>query len=267
MRNLISLFISAVMIFGFTAALRAEPAVTASAPADAKSEWEIEKITLHRDDGTGEPGEETAFFYPEDHAHHVIARFKSLRFGLIQPTIRFISVNTAAGRDTLIVESKSDTALVGNEFKGALTLKKDFPVGYYRFELDINGKPATAGNYCVMEKPENFRIYEYSLHLPDKDGDLGDEVKSFKTANRHLYLSVRTSGIKPGTLLKWIWRGLDTEKGSGEVTTAEGRITDVGIFNLRPDLTLEKNLPAGSYSLEMFLDGKEVGSFPFSIAN
>ncbi len=265
MRNLILIILSATLVFGFTSGIRAETMAPASASADAKSEWEIEKITLHRDDGNGEPGEETAFFYPEDHAHHVVARFKSLRFGLIQPTIRFISVNTAAGRNKLIVESKSDTALVGNEFKGSLTLKKDFPVGYYRFELDINGKPVTAGNYCVMEKPENFRIYGYSLHLPDKDGDIGDEVNLFKTANRHLYLSVRTSGLKPGTLLKWIWRGLETEKGSGEVTTAEGRIEDVGVFNLTPDLTLEKPLPVGTYRLEMLFDGKEVASFPFNI--
>lgn len=262
MRRLKPVFLFLLTLVFSACHLYAEPA---SAPADAASEWELEKITLHRDDGSGDIGEETTYFHPEDHAHYVLARFKSMRVGLIQPTVRFISVNTAAGRDQLIVESKSPTSLIGNEFKGSLKLERDFPVGYYRFELDINGKPVTAGNYCVMENPANFKLYEYSLHLPDKDGELGEEVKTFTQQNRHLYLSVRTSGIKPGTQLKWIWRGLETEKGSGEVTSAEGRITDVGIFNLSPDLTLENPLPAGSYSLEMYLDGSPVASFPFRV--
>lgn len=262
MRRVFAIFVFLLQLCTPVVQVCAEPA---SAAADAAEEWEIEKITLLRDDGNGKTGEETAYFHPEDHVHHVLVQFKSLRFGLIKPTARFISVNTSAGRNLLIAESKSDTALFGNEYKGSLTLERDFPVGYYRFELDINGKPVTTRPYCVMENPANFTIYGYSLHIPDTNGELGEEVKAFHKAHRQLYLSVRTSGIKPGTLLKWIWRGLETEKGSGEVTSAEGRITDVGVFNLSPDLNVENPLPAGTYSLEMYLDGNQVGSFPFSI--
>ncbi|HOT29313.1 MAG TPA: hypothetical protein PLU72_14090 [Candidatus Ozemobacteraceae bacterium] len=234
-------------------------------PAEAEAEWEVEKIVLHRDNGKGEAGDETSWFYPSDHVHHVLVRFKSLKVGLLKPVAKFISVNTAAGRDLVIAESPSETALVGNEYKGSLTLERDFPVGYYRFELAINGKPVAATNYCVMDKPADFKIYDYSLHLPDTDGELGEEVKGFTTANRHLYLSVRTSGIVPGTRLKWIWRALETEKGPGEITSAEGLLQEVGIFNLSPDLRLENPLPVGSYSLEMYLDGTPIASFPFGV--
>lgn len=237
----------------------------APVPAEAASEWEIEKIVLYRDNGKGEAGDETSWFYPADHVHHILVRFKSLEIGPLKPVAKFISVNTAAGRNLLIAESPSETALVGNEYKGSLTLERDFPVGYYRFELEINGKPVTALNYCVMDKPADFKIYEYSLHLPDKDGELGEEVKAFTTANRHLYLSVRTSGIVPGTRLKWVWRALETEKGPGEITTAEGRLQEIGIFNLSPDLRLENPLPVGSYSLDMYLDDNPIASFPFGI--
>lgn len=237
----------------------------ASPTAEASSEWEVEKIVLYRDNGQGEAGDETSWFSPADHVHHVLVRFKSLKIGPLKPVAKFISVNTAAGSNLLIAESPSETALVGNEYKGSLTLERDFPVGYYRFELEINGKPVAAANYCVMDKPADFKIYEYSLHLPDKDGELGEEVKAFTTANRHLYLSVRTSGIVPDTQLKWIWRALETEKGPGEITSAEGRLKEVGIFNLSPDLRLENPLPIGSYSLEMYLDDSPIASFPFRI--
>lgn len=255
-----------------TVAGRATPLLLASAlfccaaTARAEGDWKVEKIELRTDDGKGGAGPVVKWFAPEDRTQYVVVKFASIKVGALKPVALFTAVSTAAGENVTVSKSEGGTALVGNEFYGKVKLPRDWPFGVYRFDLLMGAQKVASQTYHVIASPKTFKVNGFELCTRDAKGVAGPRVASFKTTDASLCMRVFTNGVAPGTKLKWIWKAVKTAI-SGEETIQEigGTVEELGSYTLEPGIKFDGGLPVGQFRLELYLDGKQQGAFPFEV--
>jgi hypothetical protein len=62
----------------------------------------------------------------------------------------FTAVDTTAGKDIKITEVNTNVT-VANHLNANLSLNKDFPVGSYKADISVDGKPLGTIEYTVAE--------------------------------------------------------------------------------------------------------------------
>src|SRR2546422_643676 len=97
----------------------------------------ISKVTMARDNGSGDPGDETNTFKPSDHIVHCLATLRNPKEGT---KIKFSwwIVDAEGSKNELIKEIDYTT---GTEkvVHGHLSLPRDWPKGKYKCDVYVDG--------------------------------------------------------------------------------------------------------------------------------
>lgn len=113
----------------------------------------IESVTL-RADADGQPGEVVEVFIPTDQKQHFDIKLDELTVGNHDFKVEFWSVDTTAGQNIRITDFTSN-ALVANTINANISLPRAWPVGQYRLDVTMDGKPVGSYEYEVAEpEPE-----------------------------------------------------------------------------------------------------------------
>jgi hypothetical protein len=107
----------------------------------------VESITLMRDDGSGKAGETVESLKPSDRQFHAAIHLERGDDAKVKADL--IAVDTPAGKDVPVLSQDYDVTGIENIVNINFSLPNDWPVGLYKIDISINGKP---------EKSKEFRI-------------------------------------------------------------------------------------------------------------
>lgn len=110
----------------------------------------ISGVTMYRDDGSGQPGDEVTVFRPADRVMHFEATARGLKTGQ-QVKLVFTAVDTTAGKNIDIAEAETGKVLVADQITGQVSLTEDWPVGSYRMDIYVDGDLVYSWDYRVEE--------------------------------------------------------------------------------------------------------------------
>lgn len=119
-----------------------------SAEADLGSGIAIDKIHMAKDDGNGDPGDETDSFDPGDRTLHCVATLKQAKSGT-QMKFSWWIVDADGSQNQKIKEINYKTRALENVVHGHLTLPQDWPTGKYKVEVYVNGDLDKTAFYSV----------------------------------------------------------------------------------------------------------------------
>ena len=247
------------------AAAVALTALFATAPRDARAEISIKKITLHKDNGTGERGEEVKTFRPSDHRIFVHVELTGLQVGKTQVHWVFIGAHTSAGDKVSITEA-SMTALIANEIDGSVKLDHDWPVGSYRAVLFVNGQMLKAIDYIITPLPADLAMSPIVLLRDDGKGKQL-EVKRFEKGDLVMNFAARSKGLPLGATFRWSYTALDTTAGKNiAIASANMKVDDPAETTLTGNLSHDSGVwPHGTYRVELFMGDKRIQSADFLV--
>ena len=119
-----------------------------SATADPGSTGAIDDLHMAKDDGKGDPGEETNAFSPGDRTIHCVAKLADGKAGTKMKFSWFI-VDAGGSTNEKIKDIDYTTRGLENIVHGHLTLPQDWPIGKYRVEVFVNGNLEKTARYSV----------------------------------------------------------------------------------------------------------------------
>jgi hypothetical protein len=122
---------------------------TASTDADLGSGAAIKEIHMAKDDGNGDPGDETDSFAPGDRTVHCVATLRQAKSGTAMKFAWWI-VDADGSRNQKIKEINYNTRALENVVHGHLTLPQDWPVGKYKVQVYVNGDLDKTAFYAVQ---------------------------------------------------------------------------------------------------------------------
>lgn len=108
----------------------------------------ISKITMAKDNGNGDPGDETNTFRASDHTVHCLATLRNPKEGT---KIKFSwwIVDAQGSKNELIKEIDYTTGPNNNVVHGHLSLPRDWPKGKYKCDVYVDGKLEKTFEYYV----------------------------------------------------------------------------------------------------------------------
>ena len=120
-----------------------------STEVDLGSGNSINEVHMAKDNGNGDPGDETDTFAPDDRTVHCIATLKQAKSGT---QIRFAwwIVDADNTQNHKIREIDYKTAALENVVHAHLTLPQDWPKGKYKVQVYINGDLDKTAFYSVQ---------------------------------------------------------------------------------------------------------------------
>jgi hypothetical protein len=98
----------------------------------------ISKVTMAKDNGRGDPGDETNTFHPDDHKIHCLVTLKDPKEG-IKVTFIWWIVDAGGTKDEKLKTLDYTTESNVNVVHGNLSSTRDWPTGKYKVETQING--------------------------------------------------------------------------------------------------------------------------------
>ncbi len=98
----------------------------------------INEIHMAKDDGNGDPGDQTDSFAPGDRTIHCVAKLKQAKSGTAMKFSWWI-VDADGSKNQKIKEIDYKTHALENVVHGHLTLPQDWPVGKYKVQIYVNG--------------------------------------------------------------------------------------------------------------------------------
>lgn len=108
----------------------------------------ISKITMAKDNGSGDPGDETNTFHPGDHKIHCLVTLKDPKEG-IKVTFVWWIVDAGGTKDEKLKTLDYTTDSNVNIVHGNLSSTRDWPSGKYKVEAQINGNTEKTVNFTV----------------------------------------------------------------------------------------------------------------------
>lgn len=94
----------------------------------------------------------------------------------------------------------------------------------------------------------------------NQDGSVASISTLFKP-NETIYVSVQTTGDAPGTIsVKWMYQGRVIDEPTKQVDPSGPTSTSFQLQNAA-------RFPEGDYAVEIFINGEQVGSRTFKVAN
>lgn len=135
-------------------AVSTEEGMAAETPAaneeSSSAMVKMDSTKLLQDNGSGEAGDEVASFKASDHKQYFVVQLSDFLKTGSEVKWVFTAVDTTAGKNVNITEVNT-TVVVGNVLNANLSLDKDFPVGSYKADITVDGKPLGSIEYSVTE--------------------------------------------------------------------------------------------------------------------
>ena len=111
----------------------------------------IDSYKLLKDDGNGQAGDEVQSFTVADQKQYFDVQLTDfLKTGSVVKWV-FTAVDTSGGKNITITEVNTKV-FVANRLTANLSLGTDFPVGKYKADITVDGKPLGTIEYLVTEK-------------------------------------------------------------------------------------------------------------------
>lgn len=123
-------------------------ATESSAASDPTSTGAIEELHMAKDNGNGDPGDETSAFSPGDRTIHCVAKLAAAKAGTKMKFSWFI-VDAGGSKNEKIREIDYTTRALENIVHGHLTLPQNWPSGKYKVEVSVNGNLEKTAQYSV----------------------------------------------------------------------------------------------------------------------
>jgi hypothetical protein len=120
-----------------------------STDVDLGSGAAIKDIHMAKDDGNGDPGDETDTFSPGDRTIHCVTTLKQAKSGTEMKFAWWI-VDADGSKNQKIKEINYKTHALENVVHGHLTLPQDWPQGKYKVQLYVNGELDRTVFYSVQ---------------------------------------------------------------------------------------------------------------------
>lgn len=108
----------------------------------------ISKVTMFRDDGSGQPGDQVTAFKPSDRVMHFLAEAQGVQPGQSVRLV-FTAVDTTAGKDLKVAEADTGKVFVADQITGQVSLDRDWPVGSYKMDIYVDGSLVYTWDYTV----------------------------------------------------------------------------------------------------------------------
>ena len=109
-----------------------------STDSDLGSGLAIKEIHMAKDNGNGQPGDETDSFEPGDRTIHCVTTLKTAKSGT-QMKFSWWIVDADGTKNQKIKDIDYSTRALENIVHGHLTLPQDWPVGKYKVQIYVNG--------------------------------------------------------------------------------------------------------------------------------
>ena len=116
---------------------------------DSGSGVNVDSITLAKDDGSGDEGEEVSMFEPSDNPQHFVVDLSAAKSGTNVKAEWYI-VNAGGQKNQKFLELEKVTRGLENKVDFTASLKQPWPPGDYRIDILINGRKASSMNYKVV---------------------------------------------------------------------------------------------------------------------
>lgn len=110
----------------------------AGTEADLGSGDIIKELHMAKDDGNGDPGDETDSFAPGDRTVHCVATLKDAKSGT-KMRFSWWAVDVEDTQNKKIQEINYSTKALENVIHGHLTYPQDWPTGKYKVQVYVNG--------------------------------------------------------------------------------------------------------------------------------
>lgn len=125
-----------------------ESAESDTSASDSTSTGAISDLHMAKDDGKGDPGEETSVFSAKDRTVHSVAKLKEPKSGT---KIKFSwwIVDAEDTKNQKLRDIEYTTRAFDNIVQGHLTAPRDWPPGKYKVEVYVNDN---------LEKTVNFTV-------------------------------------------------------------------------------------------------------------
>ncbi len=107
----------------------------------------IKEIHMAKDN-SGQPGDKTDTFSPEDHTVHCVATLKTAKSGT-EMRFSWWIVDADGTQNKKIKDIDYTTSTLENIIHGHLTLPQDWPKGAYKVQVYVNGDLDRTVNYRV----------------------------------------------------------------------------------------------------------------------
>jgi hypothetical protein len=109
----------------------------------------IKEIHMAKDDGNGNPGDETDSFAPGDRTIHCVASLKQAKSGTDMRFSWWI-VDADGSKNQKVKDIDYKTRALENIVHGHLTLPQDWPVGKYKVQIYVNGDLDKTAFYSIQ---------------------------------------------------------------------------------------------------------------------
>ncbi|MGH9906383.1 MAG: hypothetical protein ACRD8U_12470 [Pyrinomonadaceae bacterium] len=121
---------------------------TANENTAGSSSAVITEINMARDDGKGDPGNESGEFSPSDRTIHCVVRLTDAKAGT-KMTFSWWVVDADNTQNEKIKDIEYTTRALENVVHSHLTLPQDWPKGKYKVEVYVNGNLEKTIGYMV----------------------------------------------------------------------------------------------------------------------
>ncbi|MFZ0064513.1 MAG: hypothetical protein WAL47_20970 [Pyrinomonadaceae bacterium] len=109
----------------------------------------LTEVHMARDNGKGDPGEETDIFTAKDRTIHCVTTLKDAKSGT-QMKFSWYVVEAEGGNNEKIRDIDYTTRALENVVHGHLIAPRDWPVGKYKVEVYVNGNLENTVPYTVQ---------------------------------------------------------------------------------------------------------------------
>jgi len=222
-------------------------------------------IVLHLDDGNEEPGTETESFLSHQKVIHM-ACTADVDLKDVETTWKLTGVDTTEGKDMEVLTLTNK--MTGKGFTAMFKVPHVWPVGDYRIDLAINGKPTASRDFKIESDGKAHHavgITELTLYR-DLDGESGKKVDTFVPSDRQMHFSASTIGAHPKPVkVKWSFLKRDPS-GDSFIHDVSMDVTINANSVLTANLSLPREWPVGTYVAVITLDGEMAAEFEYGVA-
>ena len=127
---------------------KAAEAENVNATTTSTSTGVLEDVHMARDDGKGDPGEETSLFNANDRTIHCVIKLKDAQSGTKMKFSWYV-VEADGTTNEKIRDIDYTTRALENVVHGHLTAPRDWPIGKYKVEVYVNGNLENTVPYTV----------------------------------------------------------------------------------------------------------------------
>lgn len=121
----------------------------ATAGTPTTSTGALSDVHMARDDGKGDPGDETDTFNSKDRTIHCVTTLKDAKSGT-QMKFSWYVVEAEGGQNEKLRDIDYTTRALENVVHGHLTAPRDWPAGKYKVDIYVNGNLEQTVAYTVQ---------------------------------------------------------------------------------------------------------------------